>query len=114
LRRGGEAQAALDSRLEAMTHAHDAAAATARVMADERESMKRDWTTMFVATEGLNTRIEALEAQLAAQQQSTQVRHRARSPCVVCLRASDRHVCSFRKRTGAAMRSRSACALRTA
>lgn len=63
------------SDLAAMTAARDQATAAARVVGEERADMKREWSEMFAAHDGLQQRISALQHQLADECSSAQVRN---------------------------------------
>jgi hypothetical protein len=60
--------------LQATTAERDQAQAAARIINEERQLMKTEWTEMFSSYDGLRNEIQSLREQLAATQSSLQVR----------------------------------------
>lgn len=69
--------------LSATAAARDEAAACARVVGEERAQMKREWSEMYAAHEGLQQRISSLQRQVAEECSVAQVRPPCmRFPCM--------------------------------
>ena len=67
---GEQRIAELNQQLEALENANGEAEATVRAVQQDRDSMKRDWTEMFMSDSTLKSRITALEGDLIVSQQA--------------------------------------------
>lgn len=59
--------------LSSVAAARDEAAASARIVGEERAQMKREWSDMYAAHDGLQQRIASLQRQVAEECSVAQV-----------------------------------------
>ena len=87
-----------EEQLAATVVSRDEAAACVRVVREERAQMKREWSEMFAAHDGLQQRIAALQRQVAEERTAAQVRPgwEGAGPCCVCC-AARAHVLRSRR-----------------
>lgn len=78
-----------EEQLAATVVSRDEAAACVRVVREERAQMKREWSEMFAAHDGLQQRIAVLQRQVAEERTAAQVRPgwEGAGPCCVCCAA---------------------------
>lgn len=79
-------------RLSATAAARDEAAASARVVGEERAEMKREWSEMYAAHDGLQQRIAELQRRVAEGRVEAQVLL-ALAPRPACRAVAPRPAC---------------------